>query len=239
MPTSGSPNPLKSRMRSPPLPIHSLYVALYRRRLPHTYQTENPVFLTWRLYGSLPANRRFPRGTLTAGQHFAVMDRLLGDARAGPFFLRQPTLAALVVETIQCNARALGQYVLDAFVVMPNHVHLPITPKVPIPQLTKSLKGITARRANQISGQTGSPFWQEETYDHEVRQEHELERIRSYIESDPVRDGMVAEPSQYRWSSADWGSGLITFGTVLTGLGEPDVGVQPHDARLLLFLHFG
>jgi len=132
------------------------------------------------------------------------MDRLLGDARAGPFFLRQPTLADLVVEAIHYNERALSQYVLHAFVVMPNHVHLLVTPKVPIPQLTKSLKGITARRANQVLGQTGSPFWQEETYDHEVRQEHELERIRSYIESDPVRAGLVSEPSQYRWSSDGW-----------------------------------
>jgi hypothetical protein len=63
---------------------------------------------------------------------------------------------------------------------------------------------LTARRANQTLGQTGSPFWQEETYDHEVRQEHELERIRSYNESDPVRAGLVAQPSQYRWSSAGW-----------------------------------
>jgi REP element-mobilizing transposase RayT len=172
--------------------------------LPHIYGTENPVFLTWRLYGSRPANRRFPRGTLTAGQQFAVMDRLLEDARAGPFFLRQAVLAQLVVEAIHYNARALGQYVLHAFVVMPNHVHLLVTARVPIPELTKSLKGITARRANQTLGQTGSPFWQEETYDHEVRQEGELERIRAYIESDPVRSGLVTEASQYRWSSAGW-----------------------------------
>ncbi len=33
---------------------------------------------------------------------------------------------------------------------------------------------------------------------------HELKRIRSYIESDHVRAGLVAEPSQYRWSSAGW-----------------------------------
>jgi len=108
-------------------------VALYRRRLPHIYKTENPVFLTWRLYGSLPANPRFPRDTLTAGQQFAVMDRLLGDARAGPFFLRQPTLAELVVEAIHYNAQALGQYVLHAFVVLPNHVHLLVTGRFRFP----------------------------------------------------------------------------------------------------------
>jgi REP element-mobilizing transposase RayT len=31
---------------------------------------------------------------------------------------------------------------------MSNHIHLLTTPEVPLPELTKSLKGITAKRAN-------------------------------------------------------------------------------------------
>jgi len=59
---------------------------------------------------------------------------------------------------------------LHAFVVMPNHVHLLVAPAVALSKLTKSLKGITAKRANAMLGLTGSPFWQEESYDHLVRQ---------------------------------------------------------------------
>ena len=68
----------------------------------------------------------------------------------------------MMVEAIQYNARILGHYVLHAFVIMPNHVHLLATPAVALPKLTKSLKGITAKRANAMLGLTGSPFWQEE-----------------------------------------------------------------------------
>lgn len=128
----------------------------------------------------------------------------MNETRIGPSFLRKPMLAELVVEAIHYNAQVLGHYDPHAFVVMPNHVHLRVTAKVPIPQLTKSLKGITAKRANQILGQTGVPFWQEETYDHEVRKEREMERIRFCIESYPVRAGLVAEASHYRWSRAGW-----------------------------------
>jgi len=46
-------------------------------------------------------------------------------------------------------------YILHAFVVMPNHVHLLITPKAPVPKLMQGLKGATARRANQILKRTG------------------------------------------------------------------------------------
>ncbi len=166
------------------------------------HTTDYPVSLTWRLFGSLPTNRPFPGGTLTSGEQFAMVDRLLDKARTGPFYLRQPILAALVVDAIRYNELVLGHYFLHAFGVMPNHVHLLISPRVPLPQLTKSLKNITASRSNRLLNRVGNPFWQRESYDHEVRSESEMERIRRYIEGNPVRAGLVAEPSQYRWSSA-------------------------------------
>ena len=45
----------------------------------------------------------------------------------------------MIVEAIHYNASVLGHYLLHAFVVMPNHVHLLATPAVPLPKLTKSL----------------------------------------------------------------------------------------------------
>lgn len=71
-------------------------------------------------------------------------------------------VADMLVEAIQYNANILGHYVLHAFVVVPNHVHLLADPAVTLPKLTKSLKDITAKRANTMLALTGSPFWQEE-----------------------------------------------------------------------------
>ena len=90
-------------------------VTLYLRRLPHDYETEQPVFLTWRLYDSLPPHRPFPPAALNSGQAFAAMDRLLDEARSGAFYLRQPAVADMIVEAIQYNASTLGHYVLHAF----------------------------------------------------------------------------------------------------------------------------
>ena len=106
----------------------------------------------------------------------------------------------MVVEAIRYNADVLQHYILHAFVV-PNHVHFLITPRVSLPRLMKSLKGITAKRANAALGLTGAPFWQEESYDHVVRNRDEFQRIRRYIEYNPVRAGLVTEPTGYRWSS--------------------------------------
>jgi hypothetical protein len=72
----------------------------YRRRLPHQHPDGQPLFLTWRLYGSLPPHRFFRTGSLSAGKAFVAMDRLLDHARTGPLYLARPEIAGLVVEAI-------------------------------------------------------------------------------------------------------------------------------------------
>jgi hypothetical protein len=124
------------------------------RRLPHYHAIDQPIFLTWRLHGSLPSNRFFPP-TITSGQAFVAMDRLLDNARTGPLYLRQPEIAAMVVEAIRYR-QDLGSYQLHAFVVMANHVHLLITPHVEVSRLMHSLKRFTAREAIGCSATPGS-----------------------------------------------------------------------------------
>ena len=176
---------------------------MYRRRLPHLYSLERSIFLTWRLQGSLAANRYFPVASVVdSGKVFVAMDRILDRASTGPSYLREPIIAEMVVDAIQYNAQHLMHYELQAFAVMPNHVHLLVVPTVPLPKLTKSLKGITAKKANLMLGLTGTPFWQDESYDRLVRNRDEFESIRNYIEDNPVRAGLVGARAAYRWSSA-------------------------------------
>jgi len=129
------------------------------------------------------------------------MDRLLDSARKGPLWLKRPELARVVVDSILHCADPLRKYEIHAFVVMANHVHLLVTPLITVPELTRSLKAFTARKINELLERTDEPLWQEETYDHWVRDDREFERIRSYIEDNPVRAGLVATPEDYPWSS--------------------------------------
>jgi putative transposase len=187
------------------------------RRLPHTAEIGRPLFVTWRLYGSLPRNRSFPQAA-TSGHAFLIMDRLLAEASAGPFYLKRADIAQMVVEAIQF--RDPGQYVLHSFVVMPNHVHMLITPKISVAEIMQSLKRFTARQANRMLGLTGSPFWQDESYDRLVRSAEEFERIARYIEMNPVNAGLISECGQFPWCS----SGRI--------INRPQVSNLPHDEEL-------
>jgi len=96
----------------------------------------------------------------------------------------------------------LSFYLLEAYVIMPNHVHAPFQPLVPLPRITKGIKGVSARQANVALGRSGKPFWQDESFDHWVRDLAQLERIRSYIEMNPVKAGLAKSPVEWRWSSA-------------------------------------
>ena len=127
-------------MENSTAPAHYFGGMLSQRRLPHIWATEQPVFLTWRLHDSLPPHRFFPGSTLPSGQAFAALDRLLDEARTGPFYLRQPVLADMVVEAIRYNAQILRHYALHAFVVMPNHVHLLVHAQAALAQTHEILK---------------------------------------------------------------------------------------------------
>lgn len=50
-----------------------------------------------------------------------------------------------------------------------------------------SFKSTVAQRVNAAGGMPGAPVWQVNYYDHVIRSEEELDRIRQYIENDPAR----------------------------------------------------
>ena len=121
------------------------------------------------------------------------MDRYLDTTRIGPMNLRREDIAPIVVNCLRRGVE-LGHYDLRAWVVMANHVHVLLLPKVSPQRLLGGLKGSTAREANQVLGRTGRPFWHAESNDHRVRDARELEKTVAYIEN-------------CRWSSAAGTSG--------------------------------
>jgi hypothetical protein len=106
-----------------------------------------PVFVTWRLWDSLPRERVFLPEHLSSGKAFVAWDRLLDRAR-WPLYLAQPEIAGLVIRSLQ-DADATQVCVLQAYVVMPNHVHVLWTPHIPLPDLIRRVKGPTACLANK------------------------------------------------------------------------------------------
>lgn len=205
----------------------------HRRNLPHWFPVGSSVFLTYRLHGSLPRNvisglkltRRLVEREIDGAarspdelaelklirhkQLFARIDSALDKATIGPRWLGEPEIAGLVQATLLSRYGEL--YKLWAYVVMINHVHILLRPKLSglespvinaVSKITKGLKGYTAREANRILHRTGQPFWQQESFDHWPRNQEEFLRIIAYIENNPVKAGFVRRPEEWHWSSA-------------------------------------
>jgi REP element-mobilizing transposase RayT len=80
---------------------------------------------------------------------------------------------------------------LDAFIVMPNHIHgIIILADEPekhhtIPEILRGFKTFSARRVNKHTGKRGG-LWQRGYYEHVIRNEKALDRIRDYIADNPA-----------------------------------------------------
>jgi REP element-mobilizing transposase RayT len=176
----------------------------YERNLPHWHPEGRAIFLTWRLYGSLPEHIivQLRNAEDRSGRKFVRADRFLDKASFGPLWLRNPEIAGEVESCILRGARELQQYTLVAYVIMPNHVHLLIEPRLLLRRITAGIKGSSAYHANRILRRAGQRFWQGESFDHWVRTPAEGEKIWRYIEHNPVRAGLAAAPDSWPWSSA-------------------------------------
>lgn len=182
----------------------------YRRNLPHWYPPGVPLFITWRLYGSLPRavlellerNKK-----LSEGKRFAVADAELDRASTGPLWLREPRIAKSVVEALR-RGEEMKAFELHAYVVMANHVHVLLTPKLDVVRILRGIKRRSAADANRELGRGGRRFWAEESFDHWCRSEAEATRCKAYIERNPVKAGLVARAEEWAWSSAARNTGL-------------------------------
>ena len=109
---------------------------------------------------------------------------------------------------------------LDAFVVMPNHVHMVVmltqgnelvgaglkpalvhgsapTSGAPkrhgLAEIVRAFKTFSSRRINERRGFQGTPLWQRNYYEHIIRNERALNHIRRYIIENPARWGQDRE----------------------------------------------
>jgi REP element-mobilizing transposase RayT len=226
------------------------YQQFYRRNLPHIHPPGATLFVTFRLAGSIPqpvmrqyrAQKNWLEEELQSvgrvacegassevinhenhllefkRRWFRKFEDLLHQEKFGHTWLREERIAKIVADSLHYLDGKV--YRLDAFCIMPNHVHAVFAPLLsehglrlaasakgtryasedPAPsQIMHSLKGYIAREANRALGRQGA-FWEHESYDHVVRDEREYDRIVAYVLNNPVKAGLARNWQQWGWS---------------------------------------
>jgi putative transposase len=121
-------------------------------------------------------------------------------------------------------ARRRWDFDLWAYVFMPEHVHLivrPLGPEARVPAILRAVKQPVGRRAiahlrerapgwlsrltRERNGRVERLFWQPGGgYDRNLIEPRALAAALDYVHLNPVRRGLVARASDWRWSSAGW-----------------------------------
>jgi len=113
-----------------------------------------------------------------------------------------PEVAQIVTGQI-VHYRSEGAYLLHAFVVMPDHIHLLLTPAatMSLERAVQYIKGGSSHRIHAERGQQMS-IWQPGFHDWTVRDEADFQAKVAYIHLNPVRAHLADSPELWPYSSA-------------------------------------
>ena len=195
----------------------------FRGVLPHLKREGATYFVTFRQAGTLPKEVLLQfkherdvilRQALAAKRpltwheqqelfkwYSARVDKYL-DAGHGVCYLREPEIADLIANAV-CFFQG-QRYELRAWVIMPNHVHAVVQPKAgfSLSEILHTWKSYTSHEINKRLLAKVVPFWQNESYEHLIRDDDDHHRCCHYTHMNPVNAMLCAHPEDWKWSSA-------------------------------------
>ena len=191
-------------------------IQIHTGNLPHWQQENVWYFITFRLADSIPKevveaiksereawlkkhsglNRSKDASDTFSKEELKEYYRLFSErienllnSGKGSCVLKDEKIAKIVADALLHfdNQR----YVLDEWVIMPNHVHVlvKLLGEYKLPDILHSWKSFTANEINKATGKKGQ-LWMHESYDHIVRNEKALHAIRNYIRQNPAKAGL-------------------------------------------------
>lgn len=134
----------------------------------------------------------------TGGAYFVTVcascrGPVFGDVRDGTMCLNSVGVeVARVVDSIADH----HDVTVDSSIVMPDHVHLVLVLRGDDGRSLSTVVGLFKAAASRDVGRRG--MWQRGFHDHVVRDERDLDRVREYIATNPVRWAL-----RHGWSGPD------------------------------------
>jgi len=180
-----------------------------RVRLPHWDTDSGAYFVTFNLVDAMPAEfreelkaeRRMRIAELerlkqrVAPSELHAIDLIIQeraeeflDRGSGACLMRDPRIADLVAKALAYFDEV--RYLLFAWTVMPNHVHVVFNAYEPIDTILHSWKSFTSKRANQLLGREGK-FWQDDYFDRTIRNPEEFARTIRYVLENPTKANLT------------------------------------------------
>ena len=139
-----------------------------------------------------------------------------------PLF-RNERWSALLIDTLY-HYRGTA-YLLHEFVVMPDHIHVILTPLTSLEEAVQFIKGGFSYRAKKELG-SNMEIWQKGFSDHRIRHANDYRLQVGYVRQNPIRQHLCERPEEYLYSSAN---SKFQLDEVPQGL-KPACLLAPNDA---------
>jgi putative transposase len=133
--------------------------------------------------------------------------------------------ATLLIDTLYHYRGTV--YLLHEFVVMPDHLHVILTPNTTLEKAIQFIKGGFSYRAKKELG-SNMEVWQKGFSDHRIRDASDYRIHQIYVQQNPVRKHLCERADEYAFSSARAG---FELDPALQGL-KPASSVERDTARL-------
>ena len=178
------------------------WVDIRYNKLPHWFQEGKTQFVTFRLADSLPQTKLAelaafktewlkehpqPWNEKVKSEYSYLIGERIDewlDAGYGGCALKDPEVRRIVTDAfLFFNEK---RYILHALVVMPNHVHVLLTPAEGYDVITTigNIKSFTATKINKLWGKSGD-FWQRNSFDRMLRCADDFQAKMDYIIHNP------------------------------------------------------
>jgi len=133
--------------------------------------------------------------------------------------------AKLLIDTLYHYRESA--YLLHEFVIMPDHVHVMVTPQTSLEKTVQFIKGGFSFRVKKELG-SNLEIWQKGFSDHRIRDASDYRLHQVYVRQNPVRKNLCERAEEYPYSSATFG---VELDPAPQGL-KPAVSEEPDAARL-------
>ncbi|HOX65790.1 MAG TPA: transposase [Thermotogota bacterium] len=176
-----------------------------RGYLPHFDGERAIQMVTIRLTDALPANviediRRIVEAEKELSKDTRIRKKIVmiekfADKGYGNCLFARKENALIVKGTLLKNGHKIF-----AWVIMPNHIHFLIKVKEDntLSSFIKDFKQKTTREIN-LRENTSGRIWQKEYYDRYIRDEKHFSIAKAYIQSNPIKAGLVTDISKWEW----------------------------------------
>ena len=148
--------------------------------------------------------RRHPFSTYKteADRLLALLDKY-EDAGYGNCVLKNDNVAKIVHDAIFFYHGK--KYNVISWCIMPNHVHvlIEVMKNISLSSILHSWRSFSSNEINKVLNRSGR-LWMPEYFDRYIRDNDHFNNVVDYIHNNPVKAGLVDDPTKYKWSSAGY-----------------------------------